>query len=350
MTFPRKLDSSKLENGCALAVVGLSGEMRDQVTNVILNVIASAAGGAVGGVSGAGGASVADMYNRQLHPEEKSLAQEVAAAARRKGITNPDGSDVTVGQIEAVLRAANNSTYGESSFTGMVIPLDGTTPVGAVYDNSGMMLQGDSAGRYWLVQSSSALLNPTDSIRQLVVESSGKDNSPYSWNAPAPGSVVPISLGGYNSLGPFSPGWNTGDYSAGLSRTDFRNNQNFIVQAGFHAPVSPGIGAGYTLSYGSGSYSLKPDCIVGGIFDVGVNAGFYGDSKYSGPAVINIGPGAFAIQLTPSNPAAWADKSWYYFSRYINGVAFGVGVGVGAGVVAPVNVTIDPTYRSGDNK
>jgi len=52
------------------AVAGLSGEARNQVRNVILNVIASAAGGAIGGASGAGGAAVADQFNRQLHVSE----------------------------------------------------------------------------------------------------------------------------------------------------------------------------------------------------------------------------------------------------------------------------------------
>ncbi|MDH3064154.1 hemagglutinin repeat-containing protein [Achromobacter insolitus] len=53
-----------------LAVAGLSGEAREQVRNVILNVIASAAGGAIGDVGGAGGAAVADQFNRQLHISE----------------------------------------------------------------------------------------------------------------------------------------------------------------------------------------------------------------------------------------------------------------------------------------
>ncbi|MFY0478657.1 hemagglutinin repeat-containing protein, partial [Achromobacter marplatensis] len=80
------------------AVAGLSGETRDQVTKVILNVIASAAGGAVGGLNGAGGAAVAEMYNRQLHPDERELARKIAAQVRARG------GDVSLDYIEDQMR------------------------------------------------------------------------------------------------------------------------------------------------------------------------------------------------------------------------------------------------------
>lgn len=88
---------------------------------------------------------------------------------------------------------------------------------------------------------------------------------------------------------------------------------------------------------------MKPDYMVGGVFDIGLSAGIYGDPQYSGPIVFNFGAGAFSMQVTPSNPMAWDEKSWYVPSRYVNGV----GVGVGVGKVLPINVTVDPTYRSG---
>lgn len=88
---------------------------------------------------------------------------------------------------------------------------------------------------------------------------------------------------------------------------------------------------------------MKPDYMVGGVFDIGLSEGIYGDPQYSGPIVFNFGAGAFSMQVTPSNPMAWDEKSWYVPSRYVNGV----GVGVGVGKVLPINVTVDPTYRSG---
>ncbi|WP_313695999.1 hemagglutinin repeat-containing protein, partial [Achromobacter mucicolens] len=341
-TVAGDIATSLMREQVELAVAGLSGAMKDQVTNVLLNVIASAAGAAVGGRSGAGGAAVADMFNRQLHPEEKSLAQRVAADARMKGITNADGSDISADQIESALRAANNSSYGESASSGMVVPLDHTTSSANLFDSTGMSLQGDGGGRYWLVQSSGAMSNPNDTLRQLILANTGNDSSPYSWSAPPPGQLV-VFPQKYDSLGSFSPGWNTGDFSAGIPRSDYRNNPNFIFQGAFHLPASPGVGAGYAASWNKGSFDLKPDYMVGGVFDIGLSAGIYGDPQYSGPIVFNFGAGAFSMQVTPSNPMAWDEKSWYVPSRYVNGV----GVGVGVGKVLPINVTVDPTYRSG---
>ncbi|CAM4510281.1 hypothetical protein ACAE110713_25860 [Achromobacter aegrifaciens] len=298
-------------------------------------------------MSGAGGAAVADMFNRQLHPQEKDLALEIVATARKRGIVNPDGTSISVEQIEGALRSADNKTYGELASSGMIVPLTGTTSTGALYDTTGMILQSDGSGKYWLVQSPSAFLNPPDHIRKLIMETSGGAESPYDWNAPSPGSQRPVVVNRYDAFGPFSPGWNTGDYSAGLPRSDFRSNPDVIFQAGFHVPASAGVGAGYNFSINNGDYSVKPDFIVGSFYDAGASIGIYGDAKYSGPAVVNIGPGIFALQVTPSNPAAWDEKPWYVLSRYINGVA----VGVGVGKVAPINVTVDPTYISnGGNK
>ncbi|MEN5347396.1 hypothetical protein ABE599_27095 [Achromobacter mucicolens] len=60
--------------------------------------IASAAGGAIGGVSGAGGAAVADTYNRQLHPDERELAKKIAVEIQARG------GDVSVEYIEDQMR------------------------------------------------------------------------------------------------------------------------------------------------------------------------------------------------------------------------------------------------------
>ncbi|MCZ8396222.1 hypothetical protein [Achromobacter ruhlandii] len=81
------------------AVAGLPVDARDQVSKVILNVVASAAGGgATGGMSGASGASLADMYNRQLHPDEGSLIRKSAKRYAEK-------NGISVSQAEAELTA-----------------------------------------------------------------------------------------------------------------------------------------------------------------------------------------------------------------------------------------------------
>ncbi|PMS13217.1 hemagglutinin repeat-containing protein [Trinickia caryophylli] len=57
---------------------GAPGTLEHAIGNGIANVIATAAGAAVGGGAGAATASMADMYNRQLHPEEQSLIKKLA--------------------------------------------------------------------------------------------------------------------------------------------------------------------------------------------------------------------------------------------------------------------------------
>ncbi|GAB1848681.1 hypothetical protein MyNCGM683_35570 [Achromobacter xylosoxidans] len=90
--------SNLLRDRVNQAVAGLPADARDQVSKVILNVVASAAGGATGGMSGASGASLADMYNRQLHPDEGSLIRKSAKRYAEK-------NGISVSQAEAELTA-----------------------------------------------------------------------------------------------------------------------------------------------------------------------------------------------------------------------------------------------------
>ncbi|MBB1627415.1 filamentous hemagglutinin [Achromobacter sp. UMC71] len=73
------------------AVAGLPPELREKVASVITNTVAAAAGGLAGGLSGAGGATYADMFNRQLHPDEQEWIEKNAKEyARRKGISEEE--------------------------------------------------------------------------------------------------------------------------------------------------------------------------------------------------------------------------------------------------------------------
>ncbi|WP_392396181.1 hypothetical protein [Paraburkholderia caledonica] len=179
----------------------VSGATRDTLGGTLLSNLASglagaAAGGSLGGaagaMSGANGALNANLYNRQLHPEEKSLAQKIAANAAARGIRNADGSPVTASQIENAMRAANNSQYGEIVATGVAVPLNTNTPVGAVYDTTGMKLVSGSSGNY-LVQDPSMLTTPSQMLQDLILANTGGGNSPYSWNDPSSSASPTIS-------------------------------------------------------------------------------------------------------------------------------------------------------------
>ncbi len=70
--------SHAVQEQISLATAGLPNEVRDQVSKILVNIVASAAGGIAGGSSGAAGASSSDMFNRQLHPWEYEFAEKNA--------------------------------------------------------------------------------------------------------------------------------------------------------------------------------------------------------------------------------------------------------------------------------
>ncbi|MFJ2995793.1 hypothetical protein ACIPHM_24560, partial [Pandoraea sp. NPDC087047] len=308
--------------------------------------VGTAVGAAVGGSSGALTGYNVDRFNRQLHPDEKALAKKVLEDARRRGIVNQDGSPVSIDQIENAMRSANNSTYGETAWTGMVVPLNADTKAKEIYDSTGMHVFVDTSGNKYLVQDAAMLSPPPDALRDLIMASTGGGSSPYSWNVPSSESMglpSPDLLKNQGN-GPFGTGWNTGENSAGILNSDPRNRPIISLQAGFHLPITPGVGLGPNFSYtvNDREMSIKPDVALGTIYDIGANIGISGDSKYSGPSVVNVGFGKYlGIQITPSNSVAWGEKSWISPGRYFNGVSFGIGLGVSS----PVNVTVDPTYQ-----
>jgi filamentous hemagglutinin len=159
------------------------------ISNIASGVAGAVAGGAVGGaggaLSGANGGLTADEFNRQLHPQEKTAAQQIAANAAAQGIKNPDGSPITAGQIDNAMRAANNSQYGEIAATGVVVPLNANTPANALYDTTGMQFASDSAGNNYEVQDPSMLATPSQTLQNLIQQNTGGANSPYSWNPPS---------------------------------------------------------------------------------------------------------------------------------------------------------------------
>ncbi len=188
-----------------------SADAYSALGNIVANAIATGAGGAIGGNAGAVSGYNVDRFNRQLHQPEKTKAQQIAAAAKDQGLTNPDGSPITAAQIENGMRAANNNQYGEIAATGVVVPLNASTPAGAVYDTAGMKLVTDSTGNY-LVQDPSMLATPSKAVQDLITQSTGGANSPYSWGTSSTQAATPK----VDPYGPFSPGFNTGDYSAGF--------------------------------------------------------------------------------------------------------------------------------------
>ncbi|TKC87642.1 hypothetical protein FAZ69_15180 [Trinickia terrae] len=92
--------------------------------------------------AGATAAENETLNNRMLHPQEQPLAQQLAAAANAKGITNLDGSPVTAANVSNQLAQMGYSQNGTSqsgaaaTVEGAIPPNDGTTWAKAGVDAS----------------------------------------------------------------------------------------------------------------------------------------------------------------------------------------------------------------------
>ncbi|MEX3924791.1 hypothetical protein AB4Y36_12275 [Paraburkholderia sp. BR10936] len=84
---------------------GMASETGSSLLGNLAANVAAGAGGALvgGGTAGAATATNVDLYNRQIDPKEKSLAQQLADAS---------GGKYTVAQIEDQMRQMEMSVLG----------------------------------------------------------------------------------------------------------------------------------------------------------------------------------------------------------------------------------------------
>ncbi|WP_227743797.1 hemolysin [Burkholderia gladioli] len=95
-----------------------NANMNQALGNIVANALATGAGGVVGGESGAFSGYNVDRFNRQLHPEEKTLAKQLADKSKGK---------YTQAQIEDQMRIMGVSVNGIDE-SGTPATLVGTTP------------------------------------------------------------------------------------------------------------------------------------------------------------------------------------------------------------------------------
>ncbi len=81
-----------------------NANMNEALGNIVANALATGAGAAVGGESGAFSGYNVDRFNRQLHPEEKTLAKQLAEKSKGK---------YTQAQIEDQMRVMGVSVNGK---------------------------------------------------------------------------------------------------------------------------------------------------------------------------------------------------------------------------------------------
>ena len=137
-TIAGDLVSNLVEEQINAAVRDLPESVRKTAAQAIVNVIAGTAGGIAGGWSGAGGAAAADMFNRQLHPDEGKLIRENASRyAEAQGITPEQAVTELTAQAQRQVDAeAANRTLENQNARAFLLEIGANTPgAGFVYFN-----------------------------------------------------------------------------------------------------------------------------------------------------------------------------------------------------------------------
>ncbi|HWW08180.1 hemagglutinin repeat-containing protein [Collimonas sp.] len=150
--------------GAAIDNMGLP----DGVAKGLAQVTATALGAVVGGGAGAASSLNVEANNRQLHPDERTLAKQLAANSNGK---------YTVEQVEDALRAADNKRLGEGVGTGSIVNVDGNKAT--VYDDGAKwsVVQNGKDGTQHLMQQ--VPLNVSPDLMAYIQQ--GTDNT-YAWS------------------------------------------------------------------------------------------------------------------------------------------------------------------------
>ncbi|CAB3648220.1 hemagglutinin repeat-containing protein [Achromobacter dolens] len=232
-TIAGDLASAAFKDAIDEAMSGLPPAIQREVANIALNALAGAAGGLAGGVSGAGAALSADMFNRQLHPDEKELAKKLALEAKNVGY------DVTVEQIETQLRRMDVTLLDGETHAGTAAVVIGDDGIFDKATNFVLVGRAEDGRNIWM-----EVPSPADRQLQefIVANANGRDiptglnyrlepDRTNHWdNFASPGSTVKSSSG-------VSRYCVTAECAAGLARVmsaadyEDRRNQNADVIA-----------------------------------------------------------------------------------------------------------------------
>jgi hypothetical protein len=170
--------------------------------------MSAVAGALVGGPDSAAAVNVAAQMganaaanNRLLHSNESTLANKLASSS---------GGKYTQQQIEDAMRNAGNSTYGETTASGMVQKADPTK----VIDDKGAMFTAGASGTNTIVQvlPNGGKVDPE--LAAYIQANTGGASSAYKWVTPIPSDPVDPNASIKMTV---SPSWNyMGANSAGM--------------------------------------------------------------------------------------------------------------------------------------
>ncbi|MGE0350437.1 hypothetical protein [Hydrogenophaga sp.] len=150
--------------------LGVNSALAKGIAQGATALTAAGMGAVVGGGAGAATGASVDANNRQLHPDERKLAQELAEKSKGR---------YTAEQIENALRNAGNTQTGESVVAGMVVD---PAQRDAIYDK----------GAVWTVGESGTLVQvlPPQPDAELVVYIRQNTGQTYDWYTPSRGGIA----------------------------------------------------------------------------------------------------------------------------------------------------------------
>ncbi|UDF33551.1 UNVERIFIED_ORG: hemagglutinin repeat-containing protein [Shinella sp. XGS7] len=160
----------------ALKDAGLGDSAANLISGLAGGATAATIGAAASGGSTAGAATAfnADMNNRQLHPPERQLAQQLAKKS---------GGKYTVQQIEDAMRNSGNSDLDENVTAGMLV--DPNKP-GQIYDTGAAFTSYDGKKLVQANRDGRALGTVDPGLAAFIRSNTGGGGSPYTAFAPIP--------------------------------------------------------------------------------------------------------------------------------------------------------------------
>lgn len=228
-----------------------NANMNQALGNIVANALATGAGAAVGGESGAFSGYNVDRFNRQLHPEEKTLAKQLAEKSKGK---------YTQAQIEDQMRIMGVSVDGQHQ-SGAPETLVGQAPT-------------DSEAK-WIYAGSTADGKPILTQATAQVNSDLQAYIVANANSAAPGQVpsqfnYDRSTGGgpgFNLTGPFTKfdqsdtnyvKGATADTASMVSNTAGWISSTAATGAAVPSPFAPAFG---TIAYGATVVGIGADAV-----------------------------------------------------------------------------------------
>ncbi|MEX3977777.1 hemolysin [Paraburkholderia sp. EG287A] len=241
---------NKLSDSIAASNLTGDANMNAALGNIVANVVATGAGAAVGG-AGAFGSSTVDLYNRQMHSEEKTLAKRLA---------DNSGGLYTQTQVEEQMRIMGVSTDGNHE-SGAPETLIGQAP--------------SDSGARWISAGTTADGKP---ILTQVTAQADPELQAYilaNYNSTSRGDVPsqftydrPTGTGSWNISGPFTK-FDQSDTNFVRSTTAdgasmISTNAGRISAAAGAAAAVPGVHqpAAASLAAGSGMVGLVADAVA----------------------------------------------------------------------------------------